>query len=331
MNASDPSRIVVILGPTAGGKSALAVALAQLFDGEIVNADSMQVYRLLDAGTAKPTRAERDAVLHHLVDIVEPTEPWTVADFYEAAEKAIADIQSRGKLPIVVGGTNLYLKALLEGFFEGPGSDEAYRKTLEEVPAQQLHEQLRAVDPAGAERIHPNDHKRIVRALEVMHITGKPISAWQNEWTDGAFADDSDNRPAPSYRHNPILLGLRWETEAINRRINQRVKLMFHPEDGSEDLVAETRRLESTDLLGKQAREALGTKQVLAYLQGQMSAEEAFERVKIETRRFAKGQRTWLKRFRGVHWIEADPDNPEAMIKKATAIVADKITPSGTP
>ncbi len=323
MTGRSAERIVVVVGPTAGGKSELAVAIGKQFDGEIVNADSMQVYRQLDAGTAKPTRPQRDAVLHHLVDIVEPTEPWTVADFYEAAERTITDIRSRGKLPIVVGGTNLYLKALLEGFFEGPPADEAFRASVADVPAQRLHEQLRTVDPEAAERIHCNDHKRIVRALEVFHATGKPISAQQQQWVESGMRNPESGI---QYRHNPILIGLRWETEAVNRRINQRVKRMFKPTDGSEDLIAETKRLEDAGLLGAQAREALGTKQVLAHLRGELSADEAFERVKIETRRFAKAQRTWLKRYRGVHWIDADVKHIDAMIEQAVEVVRIELT-----
>lgn len=309
-------RIAVIVGPTAGGKSELAVAIGRAFGGEIINADSMQVYRHLDAGTAKPTQGQRDAVLHHLVDIVEPTEPWTVADFYEAAERTIADIHALGKLPVVVGGTNLYLKALLEGFFEGPPADGAFRASVADAPAQQLHEQLRAIDPEAAERIHCNDHKRIVRALEVFHATGKPISDQQQQWAESDVV----------YRHSPILIGLQWETEAINRRINQRVKLMFKPTDGGEGLIAETKRLEDAGLLGAQAREALGTKQVLAHLRGELSADEAFERVKIETRRFAKAQRTWLKRYRGMHWIDADAEHADTVIAQVIEIVQKELT-----
>ncbi len=312
-------RIVVILGPTAGGKSALAVAIGQACGGEIVNADSMQVYRRLDAGTAKPTAAERDAAPHHLIDIVEPTEPWTVADWIEAAEASIAAIQRRGKLPVVVGGTNLYLKALLEGFFEGPPADPDFRAALDPIDARELHERLAGVDPASAQRIHPNDRKRIIRALEVHHATGQPISQLQQQWSNPPHPT-SDIRH-PTYRHHPILIGLDWPTEAINRRINARVKRMFHPNDDQEDLVSETRRLETAGLLGPQAREALGTKQALAHLRGEITREEAFEQTKIETRRYAKAQRTWLKRYRGVHWVRAADQPFDQIVLEAVQIV----------
>lgn len=290
-------RIVVIVGPTAGGKSELAVAIARALGGEIINADSMQVYRELNVGTAKPTAEQRAAAMHHLIDCVDPTESWTVADWLDAAEHAIADIHDRDRLPIVVGGTNLYLKALLEGMFDGPPADEAFRASLADIPSHDLHARLAEADPESAERIHRNDHKRIVRALEVLHTTGKPMSEHQTQWDGG------------DYRHNPILIGLNWPTEAINRRINARVKAMFHPAacglaPETETLVEETRRLEAADRLGPQAREALGTKQVLDHLAGRLTLDECFERVKIDTRRFAKQQRTWLKRYLGVRWLD---------------------------
>jgi len=323
-------RLVVILGPTAGGKSALAVAIGRAVGGEIVNADSMQVYRHMDAGTAKPTAEERAAVPHHLVDIVEPTERWTVADWIDAAEACIADIQGRGKLPIVVGGTNLYLKALLEGFFEGPPADEPLRASLENVDSSTLHERLSGIDPEAADRIHPNDRKRIVRALEVHHQTGRPISQMQQQWADADRESAGGQQP---YHHNPILLGLHWPADLINRRINARVKAMFDPAACGlaerEDLVSETQRLEAAGRLGPQAREALGTKQTLAYLHGETTLEEAFEQTKIETRRFAKAQRTWLKRYRGVHWLDAVELSAEAAADRAIEIVRGELSGPG--
>jgi len=304
---SNPRRIVVILGPTAGGKSELAAAIARACDGEIISADSMQVYRQLNAGTAKPTAEQRDAAVHHLIDCVDTTESWTVADWLEHAERLIADIQQRGRLPIVAGGTNLYIKALLEGMFEGPPADADFRAKLVDVPSAELHERLQKVDPDAAARIDANDHKRLVRALEVHHQTGKPISELQQQWHE---------QRDKTYRHDPILIGLSWPVERINRRINARVKSMFNPESG-EDLVAETQRLLNADLLGEQARQAIGTKQVLEHLAGRCTRDEAMEQVKIDTRRFAKAQRTWLKRFRGVHWLDASAMNTGALIDAA--------------
>ena len=301
--------IVVILGPTAGGKSEVAVAVAEALGGEIIGADSMQVYRHMNAGTAKPTPVQRAAVSHHLIDHVEPTETWTVAQWLEDAESLIEQMHGRNKLPVVVGGTHLYLQALLVGLFDGPGIDQEFRQSLASDDPARLHRRLREVDPEAADRIHPNDRKRIVRALEVHHLSGRPISQWQQQWD----AASGTQRP---YRHHPLLIGLRWSAEAINRRINARVKTMFHPPEGTEDLIGETRRLEAADLLGTQARQALGTKQALEHLSGLLSAQETMERVKIETRRFAKSQRTWLKRFHGVHWIEAENlDGPERALE----------------
>lgn len=320
-------RIIVILGPTAGGKSDLAVGLAQRLGGQIVGADSMQVYRHLNAGTAKPTAGQRAAVVHHLIDLVEPTERFTVADWLEQADAAIQRIQSAGQWPIVVGGTNLYLKALLEGMFEGPPADQAFRRSLADQSAQQMHEQLKRIDPEAAQRIHPNDRKRIERALEVHHTTGRPISRLQQQWAGGVFTDEPPSGIAgPHYRHNPLLIGLRWPTEQINRRINARVKAMFNPPPGVEDLLSETRRLHEAGRLGPQAAEALGTKQVLAHLAGQMDLAETIERIKIDTRRFAKSQRTWLKRYRGVHWLEPAEHAMEQLIDQAADIAHEQLS-----
>ncbi len=369
-------RVLVILGPTAGGKSALAVSLCERLPavtghaGEVVGADSMQVYRHLDAGTAKPTPDERRRVPHHLIDLVEPTERFTVRDWLDHADAAIADIQRRGKHPVVVGGTNLYLKALLEGLMEGPDHDADFRATLADFTPPQLHEKLKAVDPTGAERIQPNDRQRLTRALEVFHLTGRPISELQTQWTDGGWRmadggwaernagikETSDtpedastpsrskppflhppsaihHPPSPGYRHDPVLIGLRWPVEAINPRINLRVKAMFTPGSvepelaeavciGGESLPDEVCRLDDAGLLGPQAREALGYKQTLAALRPEKhpdladarirSLDDAMERTKVLTRRFAKQQRTWLKRFRGVHWIDMPCDDPAA-------------------
>jgi len=304
-------RLIVILGPTAGGKSQLAVGLAERIGGEIINADSMQVYRHLNVGTAKPTARQRARAVHHLVDIVEPTESWTVHDWLAAAERAIADVQQRGLHPIVVGGTHLYLRALLEGMFEGPPADEAFRESLADTPSAELHDRLKRIDPDAATRIHPNDHRRIIRALEVHHQTGQTITALQQQWSESGGG----------YRYDPILVGLDWPREAINRRINARVKAMFQPPEGGESLIEETRRLAEAGLLGQQAREALGTKQALDALAGRLTAEQAMEKTKIETRRFAKQQRTWLKRFRGVHWLSAGNHANDPLVDQAAEIV----------
>lgn len=319
---------ILILGPTAGGKSDLAVDLAEQIPigGEVVGADAFQVYRYLDAGTAKPDRSLRARAPHHLFDIVQPTQRFTVYDWLDLAHQAIADIQSRGKVPIIVGGTNLYMKALLEGMFQGPGQDAAFRASLDDVPTPSLHLRLQTTDPDTAQRVKPADRPRIVRALEVYELTGTPISELQTQWENES-----------SQGLDAILLGLRWEPQAINSRINLRVKAMFYPDQvdpdlaqavciNGESLVDEVQRLKKQGCFApihepaasnqnlatspNQARQALGYKQLLAWLEGTDSAitslDDAFEKTKVLTRRFAKQQRTWLKRFTHIHWINGE-------------------------
>lgn len=315
MQQTDPNtlRPIIILGPTAGGKSELAVRLAEKLNGHVLGADSMQVYRHMDAGTAKPEPALLARAPHHLINLIEPTENFSVNDWLSLANPLITQLLQQNILPIVVGGTNLYLKALLEGLFEGPTADPQLREKLAQTPNAQLHTQLQRIDPQAAGRIHPNDQKRLIRALEVFQTTGKTISQMQEQW--------SDVPGTTSYHFNPILIGLQWEVPNINKRINKRVKLMFHPEDGIECLPDETRRLEEARLLGMQAREALGYKQVLEHLAGRYSLDEAQEKTKILTRRFAKQQRTWLKRFMGVHWLLADHGDAGRLATEALAII----------
>ncbi len=336
-------RPIVLLGPTAGGKSAVAVGLAQAQGGQVIGADSMQVYRHMDVGTAKPTTAQRRQVAHHLVDIVEPTQRFTVADWLGRVEPLIEQIQAAGGWPIVVGGTNLYIKALLEGMFDGPGHDPGFRHQAASIPSGQLHQQLQAIDPEAAQRIHPNDQKKIVRALEVYHATGQPISHHQRQWDQPAAVLESPPEadtttglhPTPGYRYNPILIGLAWPTQAINRRINQRVKAMFYPDQVSQEirdqlgtspgtshsLLQEVQWLQAEGLLGPQASQALGYKQVLDHLLGRCTLDEAFEKTKVLTRRFAKSQRTWLRRFRPVKWLAAADRTGAELIDEAVDYV----------
>ncbi|MBL8875441.1 MAG: tRNA (adenosine(37)-N6)-dimethylallyltransferase MiaA [Phycisphaerae bacterium] len=331
MPPSAPPSIPLIVGPTAGGKSALALELAQkLGNAELITADAFQIYKGMDIGTAKPTIAERQGIPHHLIDVRDPRDPtpFTVHDWLRAANAAIADIQSRGKLPIIVGGTHLYAKALLDGLFDGPGADPALREQLRTKGLPALREELERVDPQAAQRIHANDERRTIRALEVFHLTGKPISAHQTQWDSsgapspregvGGGRQTQPNSPSPANSqaftsHIPhptshILIGLDWPSEKINPRINQRVKHMM--ELGFLD---EVRALHASGAFAPnanpQAREALGYKQLLDHLEGRRSLDDAVERIKIDTRHFAKTQRTWLKRLRltpGSMWIDAN-------------------------
>lgn len=297
----------VICGPTAGGKSDFAVELAVTLRDtrsvpcEIVTADAFQVYKGLDIGTAKPTAEERRGVVHHLIDIVEPRaeRTFTVDDWLTLARAAIADCRARGVLPIVVGGTHLYIKALVDGLFDGPEPDPALRERLTAMDPAARRAELERVDPRAAERIHPNDVRRTVRALEVFHLTGTPISEHQKQWDPpgGALS-----QPSPSGDGPFLLVTLDWETEALNRRINARVKQMVE-----RGLVDEVRRLVEADAFTAQSAEALGYKQLIPLVRETLEAgrwppapgrvEDAAEQIKIQTRRFAKNQRTWLRRL----------------------------------
>ncbi len=287
---SEPSPIPVICGPTAGGKSALGVALAIVIraagqNAEIVTADAFQVYRRMDIGTAKPTPDEMRGVVHHLIDIVEPTERFTASDWLMRASAVITDCRARGVVPIVVGGTHLYVKLLVEGMFEGPAADEALRAELGAMEPAALRAELVRVDPTSATRLHPNDLRRAIRAIEVFRLTGRPISEHQEQW--GAPGSASlGAQPAH------VLITLAWPVELINQRINARVRAMVE-----RGLANEVRALWEAKLLGPTAREALGYKQLIAHFEGEYSLDDALERIKIETRRFAKNQRTWLKQL----------------------------------
>jgi len=287
VEAQAVERFPVIMGATASGKTALAVAVARaIIDrgraAEVISADSVQVYRGLDIGSAKPDETERDGVPHRLIDVRDPRERYTVRDWLDDAETAIAEIRCAGGVPIVAGGTHLYIKALLEGLFEGPEPDAELRQTLGDEDLATLRRELEAIDPAAAERIHPADRRRTVRAIEVYRLTGSPISEHQRQWDRGR-------------RRDAFTVTIEWPPAELNRRINARVKQMM--EDG---LLDEVRGLVENGALGEQAREALGYKQLAAHLRDECTLEEAVERIKIETRRFAKNQRTWMRRLAAV-------------------------------
>jgi tRNA dimethylallyltransferase len=296
MAARKQSPILVILGPTASGKTAVSIEAARRAGAEVLSVDSMQVYRGMDVGTAKPTEAERAGVPHHLIDVVDPSEPFTVARFVEMADAVIADAARRGVPLVATGGTPLYYKALFEGLFEGPGADEAVRARLRELPNEELFRRLSEVDPQAASRIHVNDDKRLVRALEVYELTGKPISSFQTHWSD------------PNSRHPAIWVGLDWDREALNRRINGRVKAMIAAGWGDEV----RRLLASYPSLSHTAAEATGYRELIDHFRGKVSLDEAVEQIKIATRQLARRQMKWFRRFRDVHWVPGD-QAPEAL------------------
>jgi tRNA dimethylallyltransferase len=287
-------KTIIILGPTASGKTALAVELAKKINGEIISADSMQVYRGMDIGTAKPTEAERKGIPHHLIDIRNPDEEWTVSDFVNETKKAIEEIENKGKTPIIVGGTGLYLWSLVNGFsFPITPADKDLRAKLEKEPALALHSRLSSIDPAAAEKIHPNDKKRIIRALEVYELTGKPISQMQK--------NNSTNSPHLSVGNSVYsLIGLNPPREVLYERINERVDSMI-----SKGLIEEVAGLKAKGY-GKKltSMQALGYKEVLDYLDGKYSREEMIEELKKRTRNFARRQMTWFRRFKDVKWYD---------------------------
>ena len=300
---------ILIMGVTASGKASLAFELAQKLDAEIISVDSMKVYRRMDVGTAKAPIEKRQVIPYHLVDVVESSEAFSVDQFLALTQKAVTEIHGRGKPVVAVGGTAMYIKALLFGLFEGPGTDETIRETLKkkasEVGLGPMHARLTEVDPAAAERIHPNDEKRIIRALEVFELTGKPISSFQTQWD---AAPDSDW----------FVIGLRREKEIESQRMNARVKRMM--EDG---LKEEVEGLLGEDKpLSKQAAAAIGYAEMIAHLNGKMDLDETVERIKIKTRRFAKSQRTWFKTFPNVHWIDiTEQDTLQTVLEKALQLM----------
>lgn len=307
-------KMILILGVTASGKGRLAFELAENLDAEIVSIDSMKVYRRMDVGTAKPPKEARQRIRYHLIDVVEPSDSFSVSAFLDAAESAVEDIQGRGKRVIGVGGTALYIKALMYGLFDGPGTDEEIRSALKEQAEREslakLHLRLQEIDPEAAERIHPNDAKRIIRALEVFRITGKPISSFQRQWTQ-----DDENRGT---KHNWTIIGLRRQKEQESIRINVRVKKMI-----ASGLVDEVRGLLSEDKpLSEQARCAIGYAEIIRNLAGEIDLDEAVELIKRNTRRLAKGQRTWFKTFKDVNWLDIeDEETSEKILSRANELL----------
>ena len=286
------NRLICICGPTASGKTALSVALAQQLHTEIISADSMQIYRGMDIGTAKPTEAERCGVPHHLLDICDPGEPFSVARYVELADAAAQDILRRGMIPVVAGGTGLYMDALIEcSTFTGDETDRSIREKYQRMAAEQgniaVHECLRRVDPEGAARLHPNNLKRVIRALEVYEQTGMTLDAFNR----------LHKRPAPKYQ--AIKIGVcPAERQVLYERIAKRVDQML-----ADGLLDETRRLLERGALAGTAAQAIGYKELLGFLQGEQPMEECVALLKQRSRNYAKRQLTWLKRDDNIHWI----------------------------
>ncbi len=287
--------MILILGVTASGKGKLAFALAKSLNAEIISIDSMKVYRRMDIGTAKPPKETRDQIPYHLIDVVEPGDSFSVARFLELALESIADTKKRNKPIVAVGGTALYIKSLLYGLFEGPGADEQIRDQLKaQAQAEgldKLYAQLQTIDPAAASKISTNDPRRIIRALEVYKLTGKPISSFQQQWDANASQDWT-------------IIGLRREKTEESKRINTRVKKMIDA-----GLVDEVKQLLAEPIpLSKQARSAISYAEIINHLSGQTTLDDAIELIKKNTRKLAKAQRTWFKTFKNLNWLDLAPD-----------------------
>ncbi len=286
------NRLICICGPTASGKTALSVALAKQLHTEIISADSMQIYRGMDIGTAKPTAEERQGVPHHLLDICAPGEAFSVARYVELADAAAQDVLSRGMIPIVAGGTGLYMDALIEcSTFSGDETDLSVREKYQRMAAEQgneaVHACLAKVDPEGAERLHPNNLKRVIRALEVYEQTGMTIDAFNR----------LHKRPAPKYA--ALKIGIcPAERQTLYDRIDRRVDQML-----ADGLLEETKRLLDSGALAGTAAQAIGYKELLGYLQGDAPLADCVALLKQRSRNYAKRQLTWLKRDDNIHWI----------------------------
>ncbi|MCQ2560371.1 MAG: tRNA (adenosine(37)-N6)-dimethylallyltransferase MiaA [Clostridia bacterium] len=283
------SKLLAIVGPTATGKTATAVRLAHQLNGSIISLDSMAVYKGLDIGTAKPSLEERQGIPHYLLDVLEPEQPFSVAQYEILARQAIREIQAQGRLPLLVGGTGLYLKAVTEkNNFAQSQPNPALRQKWEQIYAQKgrdyVYACLQKADPETAQRLHPNDQKRIIRALEVWEATGQPMSALVS------------NQPETLYKLQ--IFGLYLEREKLYERINQRVDLMLE-----QGLLEEVKKLQGR--VNATAWQAIGYKELAAYLEGKLNWNEAVELIKRESRRLAKRQMTWFRRDPRIKWIEA--------------------------
>ena len=303
--------VIVVCGPTASGKTAVGVELALRLGGEVVSADSMQIYKGLAISTAKPSPEEMRGVPHHLMDFLEPDEPFSVADYVKMARECISDIRSRGKLPIIVGGTGLYINSLIDNIsFDHIVSDDSLRKELEEeavkMGKEHMHEKLRSLDPQAAESIHPNNVIRVIRAIEMCLLSGR---------TGSENREESRKKQSP---YEPCMIGLTcFDRQVLYDRINRRVDKMF--EDGLE---AEVRAVYEKFKL-RTAFNAIGFKEMIPYFEGECSLEEAADKIKQESRHYAKRQLTWFRRDVRITWVDtANSEQFDGIISNCLNIVA---------
>ncbi|PZE21854.1 tRNA (adenosine(37)-N6)-dimethylallyltransferase MiaA [Paenibacillus xerothermodurans] len=312
--ALDKPQLLVLVGPTAVGKTRLSLELAEEYDAEIISGDSMQVYRGMDIGTAKANLQERERVPHHLIDIHDPDYPFSVAEFQERARECILDVHARGKLPFLVGGTGLYVESVCYGFeFSEVGSDEGFRaeqlRYAEQFGPDALLEKLRKIDPETAERLHANDQRRVIRALEIFHLTGKSLS----------------ERLKVQKKQSPYelcIIGLTMDRALLYKRIEERIDQMI-----GEGLVEEVEGLLQKGY-GKDyiSMQGLGYKEIIYYLEGLLSWDAAVQLLKRDTRRFAKRQLSWFRHMKEIQWVDvSELGNFSAHLKEVHAIIADKL------
>ena len=283
-------KVIVIVGPTASGKSDCAIELAKRIDGEIVSADSMQIYKEMDIGTAKVTDEEMSGVKHYMINIVNPDEDFNVAMYKKMAEEALEEIASKGKMPIVVGGTGLYINTLVNGIeFSEIDKDEEYRKELEKKVSVEgidgIYEELKSVDPEAANIIDKNNVRRVIRALEIYKVTGKTKT-------------ELDKESIKETKFDFLMYGIKTDREELYNRINKRIDYMME-----QGLVSEVEELNKKYKMSKTALQGLGYKEVIEYINGNCNYDEMIEKIKMETRRYAKRQITWFKRDERITWV----------------------------
>lgn len=305
-------KLVVIVGPTAVGKTKLGVELAKALDGEVISGDSMQIYRGMDIGTAKVTEEEMDGVRHHMLDIKEPTDSFSVAEFQQLVQPLITDINERKKIPLLVGGTGLYVKAITHTYqFAEAIADEQYRKQLEhEVEVfgvECLHSKLAKIDPRRAEQIHPNNYRRVIRALEIHHVTGK-------------LASDEQEKSDEESPYELVMIGLTMNRDELYRRINLRVDKMI-----ADGLVEEAQRLYNQGVRDCQSVQAIGYKEIYEYIEGHLTLTEAIELLKRNSRRYAKRQLTWFRNKTDAQWFDISEATFSSTVHKIIEFVEGKL------
>ncbi|MEH7346991.1 tRNA (adenosine(37)-N6)-dimethylallyltransferase MiaA [Bacillus sp. JJ1532] len=308
----EKEKLVVLIGPTAVGKTKLSIELAKRFNGEIISGDSMQIYKGMDIGTAKIKKDEMEGIPHHLIDIKDPKEPFSVAEFQELVREKISEISLRGKLPMIVGGTGLYIQSVIYDYhFSDAPSDDDFRQMLEKKAEaegnESVHLELSKVDPESAKRIHPNNVRRVIRALEVYHCTGKTINELQEN-------------QKPELMYNTAIIGLTMDREILYQRINTRVDLMI-----KEGLLEEVERLFNQDIKDCQSIQAIGYKELYEYFSHSISLEEATSQLKQNSRRYAKRQLTWFRNKMNVDWFDMSDVVNTGIIEKKLAEISTHI------